>query len=96
MNYTKATLKGTLEAVLNDIKGLTWNGEIVYPDYPNDYEKSFAPFERFVVSQPRQEVITPAEFNEEGEETTPAVLGDWVCKLVLPLGYDTSTLNTIV
>lgn len=94
--YTKATLKAaTKEAIIDDIKSLTWNDEQVYPDFPNDYEKSFGPFERFVDTEPRQEVLEPAEFDAQGNETKAAVLGDWKCILVLPLGYDTSTLATL-
>lgn len=96
MNYTKDTLKATTkQAIIDDIKSLTWNEEQVYPDYPEDYEKSFGPFERFVVSGIRQEVLEPAEFDAQGNETKAAVLGDWKCILVLPLGYDTSTLATL-
>lgn len=95
--YTKATLRAaTKEAIIADIKALTWNEEQVYPDYPQDYEKSFGPFERFVVSEPRQVELEPAEFDAQGNQTKAAVMGDWECKLVLPLGYDTSHLSTLV
>lgn len=95
--YTKATLKAaTKEAVIANIKSLTWNEEQVYPDFPNDYERSFGAFERFCVTTPRQIVLEQAEFDAQGNETKAAVMGDWECKLILPLGYDTSTLNTLV
>lgn len=96
MNYTKAKLTApTKEAIVNDIKGLMWKGETVYPDYPEDYEKSFGPFERFIVTEPRQEVITPGEYAEDGTQTKAPVMGDWVSHLVLPQGYDLDSLATI-
>ena len=97
MNHIKAILKGTLADVLADIKNLTLNGELVYPNYPDGYEVTGATvLDRFIVTEPRQEVLTPAEFSEEGEETSPAVMGDYIAKLVLPSGYDTSGLTTLV
>lgn len=97
MNYLKVKLKAPTEAsILTDIKGLSWKGEAVYPIYPEDYEKSFGPFERFVVTPPRQEVATPGEYDENGNEVSPPVFGDWFCYLVLPQGYDTSTLSTLI
>ena len=95
MAHLKATLKGTKAAVLADIKNIEYQREKVYPEYPNDYETSFGALNRFIVTEPRQEVITPATYNDQGEEITPAVLGDWVSKLVLPSGFDTSVFNTI-
>lgn len=96
MDYTKATLRAaTKEAIIVDIKSIMHNGEPVYPGFPNDYEKSFGPFERYVVSEPRQLVLEPAEFDAQGNQTKAAVLGDWECKLVLPLGHDTSHLSTL-
>ena len=86
---TKLTLKGNLEAVLADIKN-------IYPDYPQGYEKFGKTIhERFIVTPPKQLVITPAEFDSEGNVTQEAVMGDWESKLVLPSGYDTSHLKTI-
>lgn len=95
MSYVKATLKGTKAAVEADIKGLMWNGEAVYPDYPEGYERSFGPFDRFIVTEPRQEVVSPGEYAEDGTQTKAPVLGDWVSHLVLPHGYDTDSLATI-
>jgi len=96
-NYTKATLKApTKAAIIADIQSLSWNGEQVYPDFPEDYERSFNAFERFVVMPPRQIVISPATYNEAGEEITPATMGDWACELVLPKNYNTSHLTTVV
>lgn len=97
MNYSKATLSApTKEAIEADIRNLTWQGVSVYPNYPIDYEKSFGPFERFIVTPPRQEVITPAEYSQNGDLVNPPVLGNWICQLVLPSGYDTSHLNTLI
>ena len=94
--YTKATLRGSLEAVLADIRAIQLNGTPIYPNYPEGYEvMGSSVFDRFVVTTPRQLVITPAEFNEAGEEITPAVMGDYECKVVLPSGYDTSHFKTI-
>ncbi len=96
MSYTKATLKAsTKEAIENDIKSITWKGEKVYPDYPDGYEISFGPKERFIVTEPRQELIEPAEYDSEGKEIKAPVMGDWISHLVLPLGFDTSSLNTL-
>ena len=95
MNYTKATLQGTLEAVLNDIKNIEYKGDKVYPNYPEGYEvMGDGVLDRFIVTSPRQEVITPATYNDQGEEITPAVLGDWKSKLVLPSGFDVSIFKT--
>lgn len=95
--YKRATLHAaTKEAIIADIKSIMHNGEPVYPDFPNDYEKSFGPFERYVVTEPRQIELEPAEYNAQGNQTKAAVLGDWECKLVLPLGYDTSHFLTLV
>ena len=97
MHYTKATLSAlTKEAIVADIKRLTWKEELVYPDWPQGYERSFDAFERFVVTEPRQEILTPGEYAENGTEITPPVLGNWVSHLVLPLAYDTSNLNTLL
>lgn len=91
MNYTKATLQApTKEAIIADIKSIEWKGEAVYPDYPDGYEVSFAPFERFVIGSITQIIIEP------GNENTDPVLEDWQCKIVLPKGFDLSTLNTVV
>lgn len=96
MNYKKVKLSAAIKnMVLADIKSLSWQGEAVYPNYPKDYEKSFNSFDRFIITEPRQEIIKPAEFNEQGEETAPAVFGDWVSRLVLPAGYNTSHLKTL-
>lgn len=96
MNYTKATLSApTKEAIEADIRQLSWYGNPVYPAYPDGYEVSLGPFDRFVVSPPRQEEITPGEYDQNGDLINPPVLGDWVCHLVLPFGYDTSHLNTL-
>ena len=96
MNYTKITLKGLLADVLFDIHSLEWNNELVYPNYPEDYEKPFSAFERFIVTPPRQEIITPGTYNEAGEEITPPVLGDYISHLVLPADYDTSHFITSI
>jgi hypothetical protein len=95
MSYTKATLKGSKAAVLADIRSIQKDGEAAYPNYPEEYEVTGSSvFDRYVVTTPRQEVLTPATFNEEGEEITPAVMGDFISKLVLPAGYDTNHLQT--
>jgi hypothetical protein len=97
MNYTKATLKGSKAAVLADIQSIQKDGEAAYPEYPVDYEVTgSSAFERYVVTTPREEVITLATYNESGEEITPAVMGDFISKLVLPAGYDTSHFATKV
>jgi hypothetical protein len=97
MSYTKATLKGSKAAVLADIRSIQKDGEPAYPEYPEGYEVTgSSAFERYVVTPPRKEVITPATYNESGEEITPAVLGDFISKLVLPAGYDTSHFATKV
>ncbi len=97
MSYQKAKLSAsTKEAIEADIKALTWKGETVYPDWPQGYEVSFAPRERFIVTEPRQEVTSSAVYDENGKEITPPVLGNWTCKLVLPSGYPVETLNTRV
>lgn len=96
MSYQKATLSAsTKEAIETDIKSLTWNGVHVYPDWPQGYERSFGTRDRFVVTEPRQEVIEPAIYDENGNEVTPSVLGDWKCKLVLPEGYPIESLQTL-
>lgn len=95
MNYKKLTLKGTLADIIADVKGITWNDELVYPNYPSDYEK-IIDGERFIITEPRQEILTQGEYNDQGEEITPPVMGDYVAHLVLPSSYDTSGLNTIV
>lgn len=95
MSFQRATLKGTKAAVEADIKGLMWEGESVYPNYPQGYEKSFGPFERFVITPPTQEVLVLGEYSEDGSEITPPQMGDWVSHLVLPRGYDTESLSTI-
>lgn len=95
--YTKATLYASAkEEIIAAIKSITRNGEAVYPDYPNDYEKSFGPFERYVVADLRQKELEPAEYDAQGNQTKAAVLKGWECKLVLPLGYDTSHLKTLI
>ena len=97
MNHKKATLKGTLANVLADIKSLTLNGELVYPNYPDGYEVTGATvLDRFIVTEPRQEVLTQGEYNDQGEEITAPIMGDYIAKLVLPSGYDTSGLTTLV
>lgn len=95
--YTKLTLKGSYEAILGDIKNIEYKGEKVYPNFPENYEFiGDSVYDRFVVTEPRQMILEPAEFDAEGNETKSAVLGDWECKLVLPQGYDTSHFNTKV
>lgn len=97
MNYTKVTLQGALEDILTDIKNIEYKGEKVYPNYPEDYEFiGDSVFDRFVVTTIRQIVITPGVYDENGNETTPPVLGDYQCHLVLPLGYDTSNFITSI
>lgn len=109
MNYTKVSLQGSKEAVIEDIESLTYNNEQVYVmhklddegekvllDVPRNYERRFGNFERFVMTPLRQIVLSPATYDEEGEEITPATLGDWTTHLVLPKGYDVSTLNCVV
>lgn len=93
--YTKVTLQGSYEAVIADIRSIQMNGEPVYPNYPEGYEVMGSnAFDRFVVTPPRQLVVTPAEFDSEGNVTQEAVLGDWQSKLVLPAGYDVSHFTT--
>tara|TARA_R110002096_G_scaffold129211_5_gene277908 strand:+ start:2936 stop:3229 length:294 start_codon:yes stop_codon:yes gene_type:complete len=95
MGYTKATLKGSLTAVLTDIKFIQKDGEPVYLNYPAGYEVTGATVhDRYIVTEPRQEELIPATFNEAGEEISTAVLGDYVSQLVLPTGYDTSHFQT--
>jgi hypothetical protein len=97
MSYTKATLQGSLEAIHADIKNIEYKGEKVYPEYPDGYEVTGdSVHDRFIVTKPRQIVLTPATYNESGEEITPAVMGDFISKLVLPAGYDTSHFATKV
>tara|TARA_R110001592_G_scaffold74779_5_gene226879 strand:- start:7790 stop:8083 length:294 start_codon:yes stop_codon:yes gene_type:complete len=97
MTYTKITLKGSFEAILIDIKNIEYKGEKVYPNFPEDYEFiGDTVHDRFIVTPPRQEVLSPATFNEAGEETTSAVMGDFISQLVLPAGYDTSHFATKV
>lgn len=96
MNYLKKTLSApTLEAILNDIKSMMWKGEAVYPDYPNDYEKSFGPGERFIVTVPKQDILEDGKYAEDGTEITPPVVGNWESILVLPLNFDTSIFKTL-
>ena len=93
--YTKEILKGSKSAVLADIKSIQHNGLPIYPNYPEDYEQiGTSVHDRFVVTPPRQEILTPATYNEAGEEITPPVMGDFISKLVLPEGYDTSHFST--
>tara|TARA_R110001592_G_scaffold17518_2_gene73810 strand:- start:103040 stop:103330 length:291 start_codon:yes stop_codon:yes gene_type:complete len=95
--YIKATLKGSKSSVLADIKSIQKDGEAVYPDYPDGYEVTGSSvFDRYVVTPPRQEVITPGGYAEDGTETTAPVMGDWVSQLVLPAGYDTSHFITSI
>lgn len=95
--YTKTTLKGSEAAVFADIKSIQKDGEALYPDYPEGYEKTGATVhDRYIVTPPRQEIITPGTYNELGEEITPPVLGDYISHLVLPTGYDTSHFNTSI
>jgi hypothetical protein len=95
MEYTRVSLKGSKADVLADIKAILKDGEPAYPNYPEGYEVTGeSVHERYIVKPPRQEVIEAAEFDENGEEITPAVLGDFISKLVLPAGYDTSHLQT--
>jgi hypothetical protein len=97
MEYTRVSLKGSKAAVLADIRSIQKDGEAVYPEYPEGYEVTgSSAFERYVVTPPRQELLTPATYNESDEEITPAVLGDFISKLVLPAGYDTSHFATKV
>lgn len=97
MNYTKATLQSsTKQALIDDIEAISWNGEPVFTDFPNVQQVNFSGFDVFVVTNLSRIVVTQAEYNEAGEETASAVMGDWTCNIVLPKGYDTSTLNTKV
>jgi len=96
MNLKQVPLQGTKEAIEIDIKALTWNGELVYPNWPNGYERTFNPHERFIVGVLTQLVTTPAIFNEQGSLIEPEVYGDWECILVLPANYDTSNILTAV
>lgn len=96
MKFIKTTLKGTKADVEADIKGLIWNGEAVYPDYPEGYERSFGPFKRFIVTEPRREILSPGEYDEWGSQIKAPILGDWVSLLVLPEGFDTSCLQSLV
>lgn len=97
MHYLHIRLKASVEAEVEaDIQSLQWNGEAVYPNYPEDYERSFGAHDRFVVTPPRQEVLTPGQYAEDGSEITAPVLGDWVSHLVLPASYDPSHLQTRV
>jgi hypothetical protein len=96
MEYTRVSLKGSLADVLADIKAIVKDGEPAYPEYPDGYEVTGGSIhERFIVTQPRQEVIQSAEFDENENETKAAILGDWSSKLVLPAGYDVSHFNTL-
>lgn len=93
--YIKVALSNpSKEAILIDIQSLTWNEEQVYPAYPDDYEKSFGPLCRFVVTEPRQMVKAPAVYDDNGNEVHGPIMGDWVSHLVLPKAYDTSHLKT--
>tara|TARA_R110002095_G_scaffold216097_1_gene212092 strand:- start:543 stop:836 length:294 start_codon:yes stop_codon:yes gene_type:complete len=95
MSYTKATLKGSKAAVLADIKSIQKDGEAAYPNYPEGYEVTGDNVhDRYIVTPPRQEELSPATFNEAGEEVSTAVMGDYVSQLVLPAGYDTSHFQT--
>lgn len=97
MKYTKVNLEApTKEAILNDIRGIKWKGVEVYPDYPEGYELSFNSFERFVVTEPRQKVLVSPEFDDYGNQTKAAVLGNWECILVLPSEFDTGMLQTLI
>ena len=88
MEYHRLTLKGSKADVIEDIKK-------VYPEYPEDYERiGESVHERFIVTEPRQEVIEPAEIDENGNETKAAILGDWKSNLVLPISFDISVFNT--
>lgn len=93
MDYTRLELKGSKESVLADIRSIKRNGVLLYPNYPQGYEVSFGP-DRYIVTEPIQEQLSPAVIDENGIETTPAILGDWVSNLVLPPGYDTSEFTT--
>jgi hypothetical protein len=97
MEYTRVSLKGSLADVLADIKAILKDGEPAYPEYPKGYEVTGdSVHDRFIVTKPRQIVLTPATYNESGEEITSAVMGDFISKLVLPAGYDTSHFATKV
>lgn len=97
MTYTKLTLKGSLAAVLADIQSILKDGSPIYPNYPEDYEQiGDSVHDRFIVTPPRQEILTPGTYNELGEEITPPVLGDYISHLVLPAGYDTSHFITSI
>lgn len=88
MEYQRLKLKGSLEAVLSDIKK-------VYPEYPEDYEKiGESVHERYIVTEPRQEVLEQAEFDENGNETKAAILGDYESTVVLPSSFDISVFST--
>ena len=95
MGYTRVSLKGSLADVLADIKAILKEGEPAYPDYPEGYEVTGAGIhDRFIVTPPRQIVISGGEFDESGTETKAAILGDWESKLVLPFGYNVAHLKT--
>tara|TARA_R110002050_G_scaffold243066_1_gene379407 strand:+ start:25069 stop:25362 length:294 start_codon:yes stop_codon:yes gene_type:complete len=97
MTYTKVILKGSLELVRSDIKSIECDGIPIYINYPEGYEVTGnTVHDRFIVTPPRQEIITPGTYNELGEEITPPVMGDYISHLVLPAGYDTSHFITSI
>jgi hypothetical protein len=97
MEYTRVSLKGSLADVLADIKAIEINGEVAYPNYPIDYEKTGDKVtDRYIVTTPRQEIISNAEFDENLNETKAAILGQWVSKMVLPSGFDVSIFKTAI
>lgn len=96
MSYTKGQLSATTKkAVINDIKAIEWEGEPVYPDYPDGYEVAKSSFKRFIVTPPRREVLEPAEFDSDGNKVKAAKLGNWRSKLVLPEGFNLSVFKTL-
>ena len=94
MEYSKIKLQGSLENIITDIKSLTYKGELVYPNYPEASILEFdSIYDRFDLTPPKQ-LVTSAVYDENGNEATPAIFGDYVCNLILPLNYDTSGFLT--
>lgn len=95
MKYLKLQLKGSKQEVLDDILALEWNDQKVFPNWPEGYQISLRPGERFIVTDPRQEVLEPGQYSKDGEEVVPPVLGSWISNLVLPENYPTENFKTI-
>ena len=90
MNNTRVKLKGSLENVTADIRGIEHQGKKVYPAYPEGYEIRNGT-KVFVVTPPAQEVITPG-----GEDTPPVLSEYFVSYLILPADCDISFFQTSV